>query len=193
MTMRSITILTSLLLFAACAADEPAVDDTAVTETAQDLPEPVVAESPTATADVQDADGNQIGTLTLAAAGQTIEISGMLHGLAPGTHAIHLHETGLCEPPFQSAGGHWNPTSHEHGSENPQGPHLGDFLNFEVGADSMATVQVSSPVGATLQGANGLLDADGAAVVVHAGPDDYRTNPSGDSGDRIACGVVTAI
>ncbi len=192
MTTRPIAIFTSLLLFAACAGDEPETDNLAVTDAAQVQLEPVAEEPATATADVQDAEGNQLGTVTLTESDQMIQISGMLHGIAPGTHAIHIHETGQCEPPFESAGGHWNPTSNQHGSENPQGPHLGDLPNVEVSEDSMVTVQVSSPVGATLEGANGLLDDDGAAVVVHAGEDDYRTDPSGDAGDRIACGVVTA-
>jgi Cu-Zn family superoxide dismutase len=102
---------------------------------------------------------------------------------------LHLHETGRCEPPFETAGGHWNPTQRQHGLQNPNGPHLGDLASFEASADSVAQARTSTP-GGSLRGQSGLLDGDGAAVVVHAGPDDGKTDPSGNSGARIACGVV---
>lgn len=140
---------------------------------------------------MRDASGRELGRLSLADSGEGIAVSGNLRGLAPGEHGIHLHTTGVCEPPFESAGAHWNPTNRQHGTENPQGPHLGDMMNLTVGADSTATVQVTTPSG-TLRGANALLDADGGAVVVHASADDYRTDPSGNSGARIACGAATA-
>ena len=149
------------------------------------------AAAATATASIQDAAGRQLGTLTLTETAQGIEIAGRLMGLVPGEHAIHLHTTGRCEPPFESAGGHWNPANRAHGTANPQGPHAGDAPNVTVAADSSLAVQVATPSG-TLRGTLPLLDDDGAAVVIHAGPDDYRTDPSGNSGDRIACGVVTA-
>ncbi len=139
---------------------------------------------------LRDAQGRDLGSVTLVESGQGIRVSGHLRGLPPGEHAIHLHATGRCEPPFESAGPHWNPTTQQHGTQNPQGPHLGDMPNLTVGADSTATVQQVTP-GGTLRGQNALLDADGAAVVVHAGPDDDRTDPSGNSGARIACGVAT--
>jgi Cu-Zn family superoxide dismutase len=107
----------------------------------------------------------------------------------PGTHGIHLHMTGTCDAPFTTAGAHWNPTARQHGLQNAAGPHLGDLPNIEVGADSSANVQVSA-TGGTLRGADGLLDADGAAIIVHATADDNKTDPSGNSGARIACGVV---
>jgi Cu-Zn family superoxide dismutase len=107
-------------------------------------------------------------------------------GLPAGTHGVHVHTTGRCDAPdFASAGGHWNPTQTKHGSMNPQGPHQGDMPNLIVGADGRGTVAATIP-GATMAA---LMDTDGAAFVVHAGPDDLTTDPAGNSGGRIACGV----
>jgi Cu-Zn family superoxide dismutase len=142
------------------------------------------------TARMRDAAGKDLGTLTLTEAAGAITIAGRLAGLPPGEHAIHLHEVGRCDPPsFESAGAHWNPTNRQHGEQSPQGPHLGDLPNITVAQDRSVMVQATTPGGA-LRGANPLLDSDGAAVVVHARRDDYRSQPAGDSGDRIACGVV---
>lgn len=143
----------------------------------------------TATVAMRDASGRDLGTLTATETGQGISFTGTLRGLPPGEHGFHVHTTGQCEPTFDAAGGHWNPTSMQHGTQNPQGPHLGDMMNITVGQDSTVNVQATTP-GGTLRGENALMDADGAAVMVHSGPDDYRTDPSGASGDRIACGVV---
>jgi superoxide dismutase, Cu-Zn family len=138
---------------------------------------------------MRDATGRDLGTLTLANTTGGLMLSGALHGLPPGTHGIHLHTTGRCEPPFTTAGGHWNPMGRMHGTQNPQGPHLGDMPNIVVSSDGIAAVSVTTP-GGTLLGTDALLDADGAAVVIHESADDYRTDPSGNSGARIACGVV---
>ena len=144
-----------------------------------------------ATAFMRDAAGHELGTLTLTgAAEEAIIVTGWLTDVPPGKHAMHLHAVGSCEPPtFKSAGDHWNPTNRQHGTENSQGPHLGDLPNITVGEDSAVTVQGTTPGGA-LQGENALLDGDGAAVIIHAHVDDYRTDPSGNSGDPVACGVV---
>ena len=144
-----------------------------------------------ATAMVRDPSGRDLGTLTLANLGDGIEITGTLTGLAPGEHGIHLHTIGRCDPDFAAAGDHWNPASQPHG--RPGSGHRGDLENITVGADSSTMVMVKTGSGASLRGdtaPDALLDADGAAVVVHAAPDDYTTQPSGGSGDRIACGVV---
>jgi Cu-Zn family superoxide dismutase len=144
-----------------------------------------------ATARMQGPGGRDLGTLTLTESGGGISVSGQLTGLAPGEHGFHIHTTGKCEgPSLETAGAHWNPTNKGHGTNNPAGPHLGDMPNITVGPDSSVSVQATTP-GGTLHGENSLLDGDGAAVVIHADADDYKTNPSGNSGNRIACGVVT--
>ena len=113
-----------------------------------------------------------------------VQASGLTHGI----HGIHVHGVGRCDPPdFTTAGGHWNPAARHHGLNNPAGPHAGDLPNVEVSANGVlnATVVLS---GASMAS---LLDADGAALVLHAGPDDNMTDPSGNSGARIACAVIT--
>ncbi len=143
-------------------------------------------------ATIRNGQGRALGILTLTQAGEGIRVSGRLTGLTPGEHAIHLHTFGRCDAPkFESAGGHWNPTNQKHGTKTPGGPHLGDLPNISVGRDSSVAVDVTTP-GGTFRNQNPLMDIDGAAVIVHASPDDYRSQPSGRAGDRIACGVVGA-
>lgn len=169
------------------AADSTAAAESAKAAAAAAAPAPA---APGATATVMDAAGHELGSLTLSDGTGGITVSGTLKGLAPGDHGIHIHAIGMCDAPaFTTAGGHFNPTSKMHGSENPTGPHYGDMMNITVGADSTATVQHTSK-GGTLHGADMLMDPDGAAIVVHAKADDYKTDPTGNSGDRIACGVV---
>ncbi|HEX6434355.1 MAG TPA: superoxide dismutase family protein [Gemmatimonadales bacterium] len=139
---------------------------------------------------LRDSAGKDLGTLTLSDAGQAIALSGRLSGLPTGEHGIHIHTVGQCDgPKFETAGDHWNPTNRKHGKDAPGGPHLGDLANITAGQDGSASVETTTP-GGTLRGADAALDSDGAAVVVHAKRDDYKTQPSGNSGDRIACGVV---
>lgn len=184
------TLIAFSLVLVACGdtgrrGAEPAGDTTA----GRDSPAASAADSGV-TAQMRDSSGKELGTLTLTDAGQGIKITGRLSGLPPGEHAIHLHTTGRCDPPkFESAGGHWNPTNRQHGTQNPQGPHLGDLPNFTVGRDGSATIDATTP-GGSLRGSDPLLDSDGAAVVVHAKRDDYKSQPAGNAGDRIACGVA---
>ena len=137
------------------------------------------------------ANGETAGTARLLSSASGVNISVAALGVPPGMHGVHLHMTGTCEAPdFASAGGHLNPGSRQHGHENPAGAHLGDLPNLTTGNAGAGTVS------ATLRGSREevlarLFDADGTAVVVHASADDYRTDPSGNSGARIACGVLT--
>ncbi len=145
-----------------------------------------VAGGASAVAMVRNAQGAEVGraTATEVAGGLRITFDG--RDLSPGTHGIHVHTTGQCDAPgFETAGGHWNPTGMKHGSMNPQGPHQGDIPNLIVDSAGRGTIGATVP-GATLAG---MLDADGAAIVVHANADDLMTDPSGNSGGRIACGV----
>ncbi|WP_432353337.1 superoxide dismutase family protein [Sporosarcina sp. A2] len=133
--------------------------------------------------------GTQIGEAHFTEADGMLTISLRAEGLESGIHGIHLHEKAVCTPPdFKSAGGHFNPTSKKHGFDNPKGYHLGDLPNLDVGDDRKVAVQVTLH-NVTLQPGkpNSLLDGDGSALVIHAGPDDYKTDPAGNSGDRIAC------
>ncbi|MES3034633.1 MAG: superoxide dismutase family protein [Gemmatimonadota bacterium] len=140
---------------------------------------------------VRSAAGRELGTLTVTEVAQTLSFSGTLRGLPPGVHGVHVHSAARCDAPaFTSAGDHWNPTSKQHGTENPQGPHVGDMSNITVGADSSASVLVVTRGGTLRGGSNALLDTDGASFVVHVTADDYRSDPSGNSGDRIACGAI---
>jgi Cu-Zn family superoxide dismutase len=156
------------------------------------LPAPVRAQDARATAAMRDSAGRELGMLTLEESGDGVSVTGRLTGLVPGEHGFHIHTAGSCEPDFEAAGDHWNPTSKRHGSKNLRGPHLGDMPNIEVTPDSSVEVDAETPPGSALagEGANALLDANGAAVVIHAEPDDYVSDPSGKSGARIACGEV---
>jgi Cu-Zn family superoxide dismutase len=136
------------------------------------------------------ADGAPVGTAELFGQGPALTISIALRGLPPGVHGVHLHMVGKCEGPgFTSAGGHLNPGGHQHGTENPAGAHLGDLPNVTIAADGRGAVQATLP-GARDANLAAIFDADGTAVVVHAMPDDYRTDPAGNAGARIACGVL---
>jgi Cu-Zn family superoxide dismutase len=110
-------------------------------------------------------------------------------GIAPGTHAIHIHEVGQCEPPFKSAGAHFNPTSKKHGFLETQGKHVGDLPNIHVPKNAPLSVEFLVTQ-TSLTGEKGsLMDTDGFSIVIHEKADDYKTDPAGDSGERIACGA----
>jgi Cu-Zn family superoxide dismutase len=144
-----------------------------------------------ATAQMKDRDGKIIGTITLTETPHGVLLSGDLNGLPPGPHGFHLHAVGQCESPFTSAGGHFNPDNKKHGFHDAGGPHAGDLPNLHTFSDGKAVVDAIA-VGLTLsEGARSLLDQDGASIVIHARADDYRTDPAGESSERIVCGVVT--
>jgi len=182
--MRATIIPTALLAFAVAACSSPE------SEQEQPLAEPVETEAPLqAVAMLVTADGTEVGRATAMPDGDSVAIALNVEGMTPGEHGVHVHETGSCVgPDFTSAGSHWNPAGAAHGLEDPEGQHAGDMPNLTVGEDGTGTL------GYTLVGArfDGLMDADGSAFVIHADRDDQATDPSGNSGDRIACGIFTA-
>jgi Cu-Zn family superoxide dismutase len=111
-------------------------------------------------------------------------------GISPGTHAVHIHEVGRCEPPFNSAGGHFNPSKQKHGFFEKNGMHAGDLANIHVVANTPLAIEYFVPQLSLSAGKTSLMDADGSALVIHESADDYRTDPAGNSGDRVACGVI---
>jgi Cu-Zn family superoxide dismutase len=146
-----------------------------------------------ASATLQDSSGRRVGTVRLTDAGAAgVVVDASVEGLSAGQHGIHFHAVGQCVTTggFASAGGHANPTGRKHGLENPEGPHAGDLPNIVVGADQRGTLRVTTPRVTLGDDVGSLLDEDGSAVVVHAAQDDQRTDPSGNSGARVACGVV---
>lgn len=149
---------------------------------------PALAQDGGATAVMMDQSGTNLGTLTLTEMDGGLHITGELTGIANGEHGFHIHETGTCDAAskFESAGAHFEPADHQHGKDNPQGPHAGDLLNVTADDDGKVAVDLQTTTVTLAQ----LLDEDGSALVLHADPDDYKTDPSGNSGDRFACGVI---
>jgi Cu-Zn family superoxide dismutase len=151
-----------------------------------------VAQELSANAVLMDPDGNKIGNVAISELAQGVRIFARADGLPPGVHAFHIHETGRCDPPdFKSAGGHYNPTGKQHGWDNPQGHHAGDFANVHVHEDGRLAVEYFTDAVTLGEGQTTLFDEDGSAVVMHESADDYRTDPAGAAGARIACGVIS--
>lgn len=139
-------------------------------------------------ATLRQANGLPAGTAQLLASGTEVTLTVAVAGLSEGTRGIHLHTNGKCDAPdFATAGGHLNPAGRQHGSDNPAGKHLGDLPNIVTARSGAGTFTVT--LGQRDEVLASLFDTDGTAIVIHAGPDDYRTDPSGNSGSRIACGV----
>jgi Cu-Zn family superoxide dismutase len=152
---------------------------------------PVQAQAQTAKAALKTADGKDAGSVTLTQTPRGVLLALSVKGLPPGEHAFHVHAVGKCEPPFDSAGGHFNPDSKKHGVMSADGAHAGDMPNLHIPAGGELMVEVLNTSITLEKGKpNSVFDTDGSAIVIHAGKDDYSTDPTGDAGGRIACGVV---
>ena len=173
----AILALTGTMALAACGSEPEATEEAPP-------PAPVYR---TASATLHDAEGAEVGTATVTEREDGLFVSLTVSGMEPGEHGAHIHTTGECTAPdFASAGGHWNPGDTNHGKDSePPNPHAGDLPNLEV-AESGGGILEAGSSGTFDE----LFDADGAAIVIHAMPDDYKSQPSGDAGDRIACGVI---
>lgn len=161
---------------------------------ASPAPSPSPSPSPVAsgvTAELRTPDGQVVGTATFTQESAGVRVMAQVRNLPPGTHGIHVHEVGRCEgPDFTSAGAHFNPTTRQHGIRNPAGPHAGDLPNLDVesgGSGRMDALARDLTLGS---GPTSVFDPDGSALVIHANADDEMTDPSGNSGGRIACGVI---
>ena len=149
------------------------------------------SQAQTAKAALKSADGKDVGSVTLTQAPGGVLLSVSVKGLPAGEHAFHVHAVGKCEAPFTSAGGHFNPANKKHGMMAMDGAHAGDMPNLHIPASGELTVEVMNSAITLEKGKpNSLLDDDGSAVIIHAGKDDYKTDPTGEAGGRIACGVV---
>ena len=141
--------------------------------------------------DIVNAQGQKIGTAQIRPSGSGIRIDIKVSQLTPGMHGIHVHDVGKCEgPAFASAGPHFNPTSKHHGKDNPEGPHAGDLLMLKVDADGTGKASLLDPNSTLGEGPNSIFHDGGTSLVIHADADDYKTDPAGNSGARIACGVI---
>lgn len=181
--MRRLAIgFTGLAALAGCAQDIERTDARATASSGA---------AATVSADIRNAIGQSKARATATQVGDSLRVRVEAAGMPMGTYGAHIHTTGRCEAPgFTTAGPHWNPTARMHGKNNPAGQHHGDLPNLAVGTDGRGNFEITVPMTSIMGGSGpALLDADGAAIVIHAQPDDYRTDPSGSSGARIACGV----
>lgn len=149
------------------------------------------AMSDTATAELKNAAGQSVGNATFTQLQDGVRIVLTMRGMPPGAKGAHIHGVGKCEPPaFISAGGHFNPEKKQHGLQNPSGPHAGDLPNITINADGTGRLETTTSRIMLGAGSHSIFGANGSALVVHASADDFKTDPTGNSGARLACGVI---
>lgn len=144
-----------------------------------------------AIANLYNPEGEHVGIATFVEGHDGVRMAVNLYHMPAGTHALHIHAAGSCEKPdFKSAKGHFNPFGRHHGLKSPEGAHAGDLLNIVVGEDGTGALIVTAPLLTLGKGKNSLFGEGGTAVMIHNGPDDYVTDPAGNAGPRIACGII---
>ncbi len=152
---------------------------------------PAIVYAQSARAQLKDAQANVVGTATLSEVPGGVRLTLRVNGLTPGEHGFHIHAVGKCEPPgFMSAGAHFNPYGEHHGLANPAGPHAGDFQNLKVGSDGTGSLDTTDSLVTLKEGSSSLFPPGGTSLIIHADPDDEKTDPAGNSGARVACGVI---
>ncbi|URD61267.1 superoxide dismutase family protein [Sphingomonas sp. KRR8] len=139
---------------------------------------------------LRTADGKDVGNVSVREENGGVILTVSAMNMKPGKYGMHIHAVGKCEgPKFESAGGHWNPDNKQHGTQNPKGSHAGDLPNLDIGPAGSGGTTIKLQA-ALRSGMTPIIDKDGAALIIHAGPDDMKTDPSGNSGDRVACAVI---
>lgn len=192
-----ILMLTIGMVLAACGGnEEPETEDEERVDETIDEERNDVAEETNESAEEEviliNSGGEETATATLSEGDYGVNIALVGEDLPAGTHGFHIHETGACEQPdFESAGGHYNPTDANHGFDDPEGPHAGDMENIEVAEDGTINTEVTADMVTMEEDQETTLYPEGGtALVIHSGADDYESQPSGDAGERIACGVI---
>ncbi len=191
----SLTVLAVALVAAGCSttSNKPAPEAAQTNTAAQAAPTATVppeAIGTKANAELKDQQGNTVGTVEMEQAANGVVMKIHLEAAAAGERAFHIHEVGQCEPPFTTAGGHYNPKQHQHGIHNPEGKHAGDLPNLHIPESGELQVQVFTDSVHLGEGAGSVFDADGSSLMIHDGVDDYRSDPTGNAGGRWACGVI---
>lgn len=172
MTLKSLFLVGSIAFLAGCSLASP---------------------EPRATAELKDKDGKIVGQAFFRERSDGVLMRMEVRGLTPGLHAVHVHSVGKCEGPgFATAGEHFNPTGKKHGLNSPAGAHAGDLPNMLVAKDGSGRFEVRTDAITLKAGAASVFDSDGSALIIHAGVDDYATDPTGNAGDRAACGLIVA-